>query len=110
MSLNTVKDMQLEEYQDLFKDFFIFNRKNGILEIRMHTDNKEAKWSKELHRALPQIFPIIGADRKNEVIILTGTGDFWLREFDKESWADIEKDNKTFRKENYEDIFKFWNS
>ena len=74
MPLNTVKDMQLEEYQDLFKDFFIFNRKNGILEIRMHTDNKEAKWSKELHRALPQIFPIIGADRKNEVIILTGTG------------------------------------
>jgi hypothetical protein len=70
MPLNTVKDMQLEEYQDLFKDFFIFNRKNGILEIRMHTDNKEAKWSKELHRALPQIFPIIGADRKNEVIIL----------------------------------------
>ena len=27
---------------------------------------------------------------------------FWLREFDKESWAEIEKDNKTFRKENYD--------
>ena len=35
MPLNTVKDMQLEEYQDLFKDFFIFNRKNGILEINL---------------------------------------------------------------------------
>ena len=102
MPLNSVNDMQLEEYQELFKDFFVFKRKNGILEIRMHTDGKEAKWSKELHRALPQIFPIIGADRKNEVIILTGTGDFWLREFDKESWAEIEKDNKTFRKENYD--------
>jgi hypothetical protein len=64
----------------------------------MHTDNKEAKWSKELHRALPQIFPIIGADRKNEVIILTGTGDFWLREFDKESWAEIEKTIKLLEK------------
>ena len=102
MPLNTVNDMQLDEYQELFKDFFAFKREKGILEIRMHTDGKEAKWSKELHRALPQIFPIIGADRKNEVIILTGTGDFWLREFNKESWAEIEKDNETFRKENYD--------
>ena len=77
MPLKTVQDMQIEEYQDLFKDFFIFKRKNGILEVRMHTNNKEAKWSKEIHRALPQILTIIGADRKNEVIIISGTGDLW---------------------------------
>ena len=69
MPLDTVSDMQLDAYQELFKDFFVFKRKNGILEVRMHTEKKEAKWSKELHRALPQLFPIIGADRKNEVII-----------------------------------------
>ena len=49
MPLNTVNDMQLDEYQELFKDFFAFKREKGILEIRMHTDGKEAKWSKELH-------------------------------------------------------------
>ena len=42
MPLKTVQDMQIEEYQDLFKDFFIFKRKNGILEVRMHTNNKAA--------------------------------------------------------------------
>ena len=63
-----VEDMQLEEYRDRFKEHFIMQRENGILEIRMHTEGGEAKWSKELHRALPQIFQIAGADRKNEVI------------------------------------------
>ena len=73
MPLNTVNICNWMNIKN-FKDF-AFKREKGILEIRMHTDGKEAKWSKELHRALPQIFPIIGADRKNEVIILTGTGD-----------------------------------
>ena len=73
MPLKTVQDMQIQEYQDLFKDFFIFKRKNGILEVRMHTNNKEAKWSKEIHRALPQIFTIIGA------IIIVASGVFIFR-------------------------------
>ena len=42
MPLNTVNDMQLEEYQELFKDFFAFKREKGILEINStiekHTD------------------------------------------------------------------------
>ena len=97
-----VEDMQLEEYRDRFKEHFIMQRKNGILEIRMHTEGGEAKWSKELHRALPQIFQIAGADRKNEVIILTGTGDYWLREFDQESWGEIEANREVFARGNYD--------
>ena len=97
-----VQDMQLEEYQERFSEHFVMKRDGGILEIRMHTENEEAKWSKELHRALPQIFQIAGADRKNEVIILTGTGDYWLREFDQESWAEIENGREEFAKANYD--------
>ena len=97
-----VADLQLDEYQDRFKEHFVMKRENGILEIRMHTQGGEAKWGKELHRALPQIFQIAGADRKNEVIILTATGDYWLREFDHESWGEIETNEMVFAQANYD--------
>ena len=51
-----VEDLQLDEYQDRFKEHFMMKRENGILEIRMHTQGGEAKWGKELHRRYHKSF------------------------------------------------------
>lgn len=102
MSFNFVPDEKFESYRERFKDHFFMKRRNGILEVRMHTDGKEAKWGFELHRALPQMFQAVGADRENEVLILTGTGENWLRVFDPESFAKQEHDPEVFRQTNYD--------
>ena len=99
---NFVEDVQFEEYKERFKEHFVMERRNGIIEVRMHTLGGEAKWSFELHRALPQMFKMVGADRKNEIMILTATGNNWLREFDKESFALREANDEIFRATNYD--------
>ena len=50
-------------------------RENGILELRLHTDNGPLRWGLVPHGELPDAFAEIGRDRDNRVVILTGTGD-----------------------------------
>jgi len=91
-----------EAYQERFKDFFSMRRERGILEVKMHTRGDVARWSFEMHKAIPAMLTAVGMDRDNEVLILTGTGDYWLREFDPESFKKQENDETTFRKTNYD--------
>jgi enoyl-CoA hydratase/carnithine racemase len=50
-------------------------RENGILELRLHTDNGPLRWGLGPHGELPEAFADVGRDRDNRVVILTGTGD-----------------------------------
>ncbi|MEU2282976.1 enoyl-CoA hydratase/isomerase family protein [Streptomyces sp. NPDC013178] len=76
----------LDDYAETWSEYFRFKRKNGVLEVAMHTDGGEAKWDLELHRAFIPAFADIHHDPDNEVIILTGTGDGFLSTFDEASW------------------------
>jgi len=92
-----------EEYRELFKEHAILARDDkGVIEVRFHTLGEDAAWSMELHRSLGQLFSTIGADPKNEVMILTGTGENWLKGGDAESFAAVEGDLETFRQKNYD--------
>ena len=76
---------KLEDYSRKYADYLLFRREDGILEVRMHTNNGPMKWGAESHHVLiPALFDI-NADPETEVVILTGTGDSFLREFDAES-------------------------
>ena len=98
-----VPEIPFEEYRERFSEHFVMERsEDGLLEVRMHTNGGEAIWGMELHRALSQLFEAVGQDRKNHLMILTGTGDHWLREFDVESWDETEKDFDTFKRVGYE--------
>lgn len=93
MSLtNYVSTPKFEEYKELFKEHFIMERRNGIIELRMHTLGGDAQWSFELHRALWQAFQTVGADPENELMILTSTGDTWLANIDDSSFSKEEDD------------------
>jgi len=80
----------LEEYSERFKDFFHFKRKNGILEVKMHSFGGPVEWSYQMHHALAELWTVIGHDRENEVLILTSTDPYWINEWDTSSFAEVE--------------------
>jgi enoyl-CoA hydratase/carnithine racemase len=50
-------------------------REDGILEMRLHTDDGPLRWGMVPHGELPDAFAEVGRDRDNRVVILTGTGE-----------------------------------
>jgi enoyl-CoA hydratase/carnithine racemase len=74
----------LEDYAEKWKEFFLFKRVDGILEVRMHFQGKEPRWDMETHRAFIPAFADIHHDPENECLIFTGTGNEFLAEFDAE--------------------------
>lgn len=91
------RHIPLAEYQARLAEHFIMERKDGVLEVRFHTNGGEAIWSFELHRAIGQMFQAVGQDPENEVLLLTGTGDKWLMKRDLESFS-----NEDVLKPNYD--------
>ena len=75
---STIPFMSYEEYTEKFKDVFKFRREDGIIEIRMHSNDDVASWRPALTKGIGQILKIVNEDPENEVVILTGTGDRWL--------------------------------
>jgi enoyl-CoA hydratase/carnithine racemase len=53
----------------------------------MHTNGGPAKWDLELHKAFIPVFADIHHDPDNECVIITGTGDSFLAQFDEDSWT-----------------------
>lgn len=88
MSLtNFVQWPKYEEYKEMFKEHFIMKKRDdGVLLVRMHTKGGPQIWSMELHRAIGQMWRIIGSDSDIELVIFTGTGKDWIIEFEPESW------------------------
>ncbi|HHU22475.1 MAG TPA: enoyl-CoA hydratase/isomerase family protein [Clostridiales bacterium] len=88
-----VKMPTLEDLQEKYKDFFIFKFKDGILEMRMHSDGGPVKWSYQMHHALAEVYTDIGHARWVECLIITCTGDKWIHENDADSFKEIEQGN-----------------
>ena len=73
-----------EKYQHIRME-----RRNGILQITLHTNNETLKWGAGPHEELGYCFTDIGTDPENKVIILTATGDNFIAEFDVGSLGQI---------------------
>ena len=67
-----------EEYREKFKDFFVMERRDGVILARMHHQGGSAKFDFSAHNAWGQAWHDIGNDPENQVMILTGTGDEWV--------------------------------
>lgn len=66
---------RLESYAEKYAEYFVMQRRDGILELRMHTDGGPAQFGFAVHNAWGQAWQEIGNDPDNEVLILTGTGE-----------------------------------
>lgn len=73
-----VERPRLEEYAEKLKEHFVLTRRDGILEARMHTNGGPLSYGGHIHNAIPQLFIDAGNDLDNEVMIFTGTGDYWI--------------------------------
>jgi enoyl-CoA hydratase/carnithine racemase len=68
---------RFDQYQDKFRNIR-FDRRNGILQMSVHTDGGPLTWGAldgSVHTQLGQAFYEIGRDPDNRVLIMTGTGD-----------------------------------
>ena len=81
---------KLEDYKKTYSEHMSFERKNGILQVRLHTKGGPVKWSFEMHQAMAEAWTTIGHDPENEVIILTSTDPYWIGDFDMQSFAEAE--------------------
>lgn len=64
-------------YQNRYRNIALERDERGILTIRFHTNDGPFIWSEESHNELGDCFGLVGADRANRVVVLTGTGDVW---------------------------------
>jgi enoyl-CoA hydratase/carnithine racemase len=85
---NVVDGRTLDEYRQRFGDHFVLSRdEDGVLVIRAHTAGGAAAWSRGLLNAWVLLLAEVGADRRNEVVVITGTGDAWIGGVQPESFS-----------------------
>jgi enoyl-CoA hydratase/carnithine racemase len=61
-------------------------REDGVLELRLHSDNGPLVWGDGPHSELGRCFWEVGSDPTNRVVIITGTGDEFIARLD-DSWV-----------------------
>lgn len=76
--LRTVSTPKYEDYKKQFAHVLMMERKNGILQLTMHTDGKHVLWSPRMHHSLLEAWSVIGLDTENEVLIITAAGPYWI--------------------------------
>lgn len=67
-----------EEYKERFKEYFTINRKDGIIEVKMHNNGGPALWGPGMNFGWGPVLKAIGNDPENQVLIFGGTGDVWF--------------------------------
>ena len=72
----------LEEYADRWAELAHLKRVDGILEVRFHWNNGPWRWNEAVHGALIPFLADLSHDPENECLIITGTGDSFLNQFD----------------------------
>ena len=69
--------IQLEDYATKYRHVQM-ERRDGILLVTMHSDGGKVRWGAGPHEELGYAFHDIGADRRNKVVILTGSGEAFI--------------------------------
>jgi enoyl-CoA hydratase/carnithine racemase len=85
--LNGTKSFEM--YQNSYESLRMERTASGVLTVTMHTQGSSHVYAKKSYHELSNAFWDIARDRENEVVILTGTGDAWIRGFDTTSLGDI---------------------
>ena len=62
-----------QQYSDRYEHVRM-TRKDGVLEVVLHTNGGSLVWGAGPHRELPRAFGEIGSDRENRIVIITGAG------------------------------------
>jgi enoyl-CoA hydratase/carnithine racemase len=74
-----------DDYRDAFRHVAM-TRTDGIIELRLHSDDGPLVWGDSPHSELGRCFWEVGSDPENRVVILTGTGNEFIARLD-DSWV-----------------------
>lgn len=80
---------QTPSYFSQFSTLNLSRTPSGVLTLRFHKDNGPAAFSGPMQREMPRALSEIADDRANRVLILTGTGDRFMTDVDKDSLGDL---------------------
>jgi enoyl-CoA hydratase/carnithine racemase len=76
-------------------------RRDGILELCLHSQGHSLKWTPRVHQELGYCFGDVANDHDNKVVIITGEGEVFCRELDVAgfdlstlSWSTIQQEGK----------------
>ncbi len=70
------------DYFDRYETMAFERSENGILTVRLHSNQGPVVYQSAHHRDWAHAFLDIAADRENRVVILTGTGDAFIDAYD----------------------------
>jgi enoyl-CoA hydratase/carnithine racemase len=76
---------RFEDYSDQYQNIAL-ERRDGIVQLTLHTNEKSLAWSATAHDELAYCFNDVANDRDNKVVILTGTGESFCEEIDVASF------------------------
>jgi hypothetical protein len=82
-----VPTVPFEEYSQKYSAFFKMRRENGIIELRLHTDDGPYIHNWAAHNAWNRVWQDVGNDSENQVLILTATGDTWFQGDPRQTWG-----------------------
>jgi enoyl-CoA hydratase/carnithine racemase len=68
-----------EDYKHSYPHWHMERSDDGILLLRFHKDGGEADWSYDIHHETALLWRTAGGDPETKVIIVTGTGEAFLR-------------------------------
>ncbi len=74
-----------DQYRDRFKNIG-FERADGILTMTLHTKGDSLVWDANVHDEMGECLTLVGGDRENKVIILTGAGENFCAAIDASSF------------------------
>jgi enoyl-CoA hydratase/carnithine racemase len=73
--------INFEQYVNKYKHIRM-ERRDGILQMQIHTNGETVIWGVDPHEELGYCFSDIGADPENQAVIITGTGEKFIGEID----------------------------
>lgn len=72
----------LDQYAQSNDNAVLTRDDQGILEVRLHSNGGHLVWGEKPHAELGYLFASIAADRANRLVIITGTGDSYIGDYD----------------------------
>ena len=78
-------------YFTKYENFTITRDEDGVLLVRFHTDGGPLTFTGQTHEDFPALLEEIALDSDNKAMVLTGTGDYFMKDIDGPSLGEIFK-------------------
>ena len=77
---------EFANYQDRFPNARLTRSPSGVLEVALHSQGSTLVFNGHTHEQFVDLFHVIGSDRDNRVVILTGSGDAFMESISPEGF------------------------